>query len=322
MLNGIADVDIRREALSVNGIQRQSINDIIGFVEGREIARNANPILEISAVSGYKRNQRGKNSNDNGGTPSNDNGGGQSAANRAKTAPCPDCQQPFHLFSRGARGWNKRPHDRCQACWKRNRDRQQTNGNASAISASTSCDPFGQISSITMAMNTEQPDEYDVVDKVAKLLQPHHQHRRRTRRQAPNIGTMDHHIFNKGEWRRARLADHPRVKLSIAPNRAHAKPTCVDGIADSGAQSNVWSLADYLKAGYLKEDLSPVSLSLNAANKSPIKIDGAFFSEIRGINTDGSVITCKAMIYVSRNVSRFFLSYATMIDLGMLPKNF
>ena len=182
LLNGIADVDIRREALSVDGILRQSINDIIGFVEGREIARNANPVLGISAVSGYRKNQRSNNSNNNSGTSSSDNWSGPSAANRVKTAPCPDCQQPFHLFSRGARGWNKRPHDRCQPCWKRNRDRQQTNGNASAISASTNCDPFGQLSSITAARNSEQPDEHAAVDKDANLPQMRHHPHRRTRR--------------------------------------------------------------------------------------------------------------------------------------------
>ena len=33
LLDGIADTDIRREALSVEGIQRRPINDIIAFVE-------------------------------------------------------------------------------------------------------------------------------------------------------------------------------------------------------------------------------------------------------------------------------------------------
>ena len=52
------------------------------------------------------------------------------------------------------------------------------------------------------------------------------------------------------------------------------------------------------------------------------QIEGAFLAEIHGTTADGQIITCKAMIYVSRDVQGFYLSYTTMIDLGMLPKNF
>ena len=40
LLDGIADIDIRREALSVEGMQSKSVNDIIGFVESRESANH------------------------------------------------------------------------------------------------------------------------------------------------------------------------------------------------------------------------------------------------------------------------------------------
>ena len=52
LLQGIADIDIRREALSVKGIQEQPITEIIAFVETRETARNANPSQGLQAVSG------------------------------------------------------------------------------------------------------------------------------------------------------------------------------------------------------------------------------------------------------------------------------
>ena len=117
---------------------------------------------------------------------------------------------------------------------------------------------------------------------------------------------LTHHIFTKGSWRRANLVDHPRALLSLAPDNKPNHVSKVRGIADSGAQSDVWSLAEYLNAGYKLEDLSPVSLSLNAANKSPIKINGAFFTKISGIAKDGTNITCRTMVYISSSVNGLY----------------
>ncbi len=400
LLNGIADMDIRREALSVDNIHNRSINEVIAFVEGREIARNANPVVGISAVSRYRENLRAPDNN-NSNDQNNSNGSNNrsnrsnrsrspSAADRARTSPCPDCGNIFHLFSRTSRGWNRRPHERCKPCWQRNLEQQQNNsGQAGALTLEQ--DPIGQISIITESTesvvadttapssprprrrprarrrrkkkppegpthiatvnstddeastparrhrrprrrkrkldhNTVGPPQTTAVEsdpnEAAASGPRRRRRRRRHKKKPPSVVTLTHHIFTKGEWRRARLADHPRVELSIAPNRTPTKETCVNGIADSGAQSNVWDLNEYLEAGYRKEDLSPVNLSLNAANKSAIKIDGAFFSEISGTATDGSIIKSKAMIYVSSDVRGFFLSYSTMVDLGMISRDF
>ena len=443
LLDGIADNDIRREALSVTDIHTKTINDVIAFVESREIARDANPSSGVSALSHYRRNIRQPPRNDGPTPPRGGDGGSHrnwapSQEEQAQTAPCPDCGITFHLFKRRARGgvWNKKPHERCASCWKRNQTAHS--GETSAIHATNAAatgDPFGQISllsageqsptsepyteasSITTSESHIQPnvshpttdvapDLLDVphvqasgldTDESSGLLnepnartsepdtlrtvRPQRRRRRRCRRTAvinvvtdrecpsnpgelpvveptegldvkttattdsqqpptigcqvgrrrrrrghrrrgkPKIVSLSHQIFTKGEWRHARLTDHPRVRLSIVPERT-PKPSSVDGIADSGAQSNLWSFARYLAAGYNEKDLSPVSLSLNAANKSPIKIEGAFLAEIHGTTADGQIITCKAMIYVSRDVQGFYLSYTTMIDLGMLPKNF
>ena len=52
LLSGIADTDIRREALSTTDIQKKSVNDVIAFVESREMARNATPSSNVlSALS-------------------------------------------------------------------------------------------------------------------------------------------------------------------------------------------------------------------------------------------------------------------------------
>lgn len=69
-------------------------------------------------------------------------------------------------------------------------------------------------------------------------------------------------------------------------------------------------------------DLSSVSLSLNAANKSPIHIEGAFHASFTGQSLNGGKITCQSVVYVSRDVSSLYLSYNTMVDLGIVNRDF
>ena len=89
-------------------------------------------------------------------------------------------------------------------------------------------------------------------------------------------------------------------------------------LADSGAQSNLWSLRGFLNAGFSRDDLLPVTLPLKAANKSPIPIAGAFFSNISGFTSGGERVSCHALIYVSELAHGFYLSYDTLLDLGIL----
>ena len=65
-----------------------------------------------------------------------------------------------------------------------------------------------------------------------------------------------------------------------------------------------------------------MKLALNAANKSSIYIDDAFFGTVSGKTPNGTMMSTKSMIYVSRDVRGFYLSYDTMLNLDMLPKSF
>ena len=116
LLNGIADIDIRREALSSDNIHDKPINEIIAFIEACEIARNASPSIGVSCASEYRRSC---------GKPSQ-RSSSPSAPDKAKTAPCPDCGSAFHLFTQKSRGWNKKPHKRCVNCWKRRRNENKS----------------------------------------------------------------------------------------------------------------------------------------------------------------------------------------------------
>lgn len=70
------------------------------------------------------------------------------------------------------------------------------------------------------------------------------------------------------------------MQSDLPDEQVPSKIVQVEGIADSGAQSDVWSMKEFLRAGFSEDDLHPVTMSLNAANKSPIKINGAFFATV------------------------------------------
>ena len=55
LLNGISDSDIRREVLETADILTMAINDVIALVESKEMARNAMPTPDVSAVSAFRR---------------------------------------------------------------------------------------------------------------------------------------------------------------------------------------------------------------------------------------------------------------------------
>lgn len=73
-------------------------------------------------------------------------------------------------------------------------------------------------------------------------------------------GNLDHHIFTKGAWRRAHLRDHPKVAITISndtssPRNISKSNTSVSAdvsaVADSGAQSDPWSLKDYFAPAWI-----------------------------------------------------------------------
>ena len=221
---------------------RKPTNDVIAFIESREMARNANPSPALSAVSSYRRTSTTpvshaspRRTSDNTTRIMTPN-----ASDRAKTATCPDCGQLFHIFTEMRRGWNTKPHERCKECWRPKRGRPVAESSAIAGDA---MDMFGQGAGITV---TDQP------------------HPQRRQRRRLEVIALDHHIFTKGEWRRARLADHPRVRLNLSVDSPSHRSIEIDAIADSCAQSKLWSLDEFISAGFDRDDLSPVTSDLKA----------------------------------------------------------
>jgi hypothetical protein len=96
----------------------------------------------------------------------------------------------------------------------------------------------------------------------------------------------------------------------------------ISAIADTGAQSDLWSLEVFLACGFSRDDLRPVNLSLSAANRSPISIEGAFFARFSTAPSDSGVTSCGSIVYVSSSVRAMYLSYEWLLNLGLFPADF
>ena len=147
-----------------------------------------------------------------------------------------------------------------------------------------------------------------------------------------NAIASPHSIFTKGQWRKSKFKDHPRVELLLSvlssdykqfskrcPNVA---PTKISALADTGAQSCLWSLEEFESLGFTKNDLIPVSINLMAANKSPITVEGAACVRLEGVASDGSKQSCSTMVYISRQAQGFYLSLENMMELGIVSRDF
>ena len=300
LLAGIADVDIRREALGTTDVHRLGLNSIISLVESKEMARDALPTSSQHAVSTFKRASLYP-------VPPRAPVDGQGQ----QTLPCPGCGQQFSPFTQFRSGWNTVPHKVCKSCYLQGRAKNTAARRQPSSSAQTSAK--------ANAIDTTADDGIIIASATVPSAG-----RSRRRRGYGRIVTLDHHIFTAGEWRRAKLLDHPRVRVnvSIVGATSSSYTTVVKAVTDSGAQSNIWSLKSFDAAGFPRAALSQVSLNLRAANSSGIRIHGAFFAKIDGAAPDGSVISCQTMIYVSDQVGELFLSFDTMVDLLVVGKDF
>ena len=228
------------------------------------------------------------------------------AAQSQQTAQCPKCSNTYNLYSEGRFGWNTRPHRICLKCHKEQRS-PSTNQNSRNGSVSHNA-----------ARNQLSTIRFEALEMV--------QH-------PPSQVNLFHHIFTAGQWKTARFQDHPRVNLTVSTNEADylafgrkntsIKPFIVSAMVDSGAQSCLWSLKDFLSAGFAESDLLQVSVDLVAANRSPINVAGALILRLQGRAKDSDKeYTCASMVYVSKDANGFYLSCEAMVDLCIVPSNF
>lgn len=300
LLAGIADTDIRREVLGMPSILDQSVNDIISFVESREMARNAMPASNM-AVSSFKRERVFKTQP---GTTD------MTTPSETSSVPCVECKKLFYPFIHTSRGWNTKPYKFCQNCHKKRQAQRKsaTNNGFHATESNNTAESFIQISTIESRDTKHQTNFGDV-----------------------NLPTP-HQTFTKGQWRRARFLNHPRTDVTLSVDKSdyiafgrkcpNVKPQQISAISDSGAQTCLWSYNEFLLNGFTDDDLMPVTLDLMAANKSPIPIKGAVLIRLHGTSKNGHEYASACMVYISPAAKGFYLSLEVMFDLGIVSGTF
>ena len=269
LLAGILDIDIRREALALPNIPKLSVNGVISFVEGREMARNATPVTQtLSALSAYRKGTSNP----------------PSMNNTNKTAHCLDCKEKIQQFKQRANGsFNSKPYLRCIECFRANKRRPEEP--PSAVGALSS-DDTGTILQIS-ALESVDPSS----------------------------------IMTKNDYKKRHKNGHPRIQINIGMEHG-AKQGSVMAVADSGAMSNLWGLESFLNCGFDISDINSVKIDIHAANKTQLNILGFINTKISGTCNDGETIVCTAKVYISDSCNDFYLSYDTMLDLGILGRNF
>ena len=98
---------------------------------------------------------------------------------------------------------------------------------------------------------------------------------------------------------------HPIIKFQLKPEFTDRLVT-VSAIADTGAQTNLWSLDGFIKAGFYVKMLQKPSVKLSAANRQTIDVVGDFRADFIGYSPAGKKISCNSVVHVSGSVSGFF----------------
>jgi len=133
-------------------------------------------------------------------------------------------------------------------------------------------------------------------------------------------------------WKRHDSMKHPTLKLQVdvdprdyvklGRSTPKVQPSQISVVTDTGAQSCLWGLSDFLRCGFSMNNLIPVKHTLYAANKEKIEVSGAIFLRLQGTDSAGRICTEAVMTYVSPSTQRFFLSQEALIQLGVIAKDF
>ena len=101
------------------------------------------------------------------------------------------------------------------------------------------------------------------------------------------------------------------------PKEVH--PIVVNGLANTGAQMTVISLALATRLGVKINEMIPTSMVITAANGTTLEILGGI--PIKMIHHYGGKVRefCQ-LAYVARGANQFFICKSALCDLGLLPR--
>ena len=152
-----------------------------------------------------------------------------------------------------------------------------------------------------------------------------------------NAIVLDHHIYNElcDTWQKRQSDKQPIIKISVHADPSHIQKLGLTAsltgstpivshtaMADTGCQSCLSGVDLLSKLGLNNSHLVPVSLKMNAANITAIKIIGALPLCITGISPNGINHRTHQIVYFTDSTTRMFLSKQACETLGIISKNF
>ena len=306
LITGLVNDEIKREVLGWTELDTKRVDETVSFIEGKEMAwdtLNNQPIA--AAVSSYKANSKT--------VPSN---------HSKVMTTCKDCNKQMEQYS-----WSKRQNRMiectlCLKCWQKANPRKPRKSTPPEKPADeTSAILIGAIASSSVEVSITNSSAY-----IASISEDNAARKRR-----PIV--IDHHIFHSTEgWRKTESLQHPTLRLRLTTEKSDydhvgasfpkIAPSHVTIVTDTGAQSCLWGLQDFYRCGSRKPDLLPVRRVMIAANREEIQIEGAILVRLSGEDARGRSYTAPIMAYVSPSTHRFYLSQQSLVQLGVIPKNF
>ena len=355
LIAGIADNEVRKDLLGWTDLDSKSDKDIVKFVEEKEIAKNAysGSLGTAAGMSSYVKSRRDEHSR-------KEDDDGSAALLKKKLAmkgKCSKCKSEMMLYKSYRSGRiNMEPFDLCITCFKKNKTNESKNMQATNKSESSAIFSFiaslessdvysSSVSSCdTSEVNVSSTAEDDLDNELVHDVRKTYVcqdgsvsavqcdgERILRRVNGKPVVKLDHHIFTDS-WSRKSSLSHPslRLRMTTEPDDyaqlgyQHSKvaPKHIDVVADSGAQSCLWSRKEFYANGFSKKDLIPVRHAMKAANSAPITIDGAALLRLSGVSGDGDTVEARVMVYISPEANSFFLSREALVQLGVIPSTF
>lgn len=311
LIAGIADAEIRKDVLGWTELDTKDDKGVVSFVESKEMAHAAFTGTQITGAAGLSSYRKGLKYDE----PSD-----QSLKSKLLLkGKCSRCRKEITLFKRYHSGnINKTAFKMCRQC---HLGKPQSKSDTSSVSAETMSSAVESFFVGSIEDSTSCTLESDV--RQVRSIFPS---------SSVNAFNFDHHIFTPDGWQRAAALSHPTLRLrmttcqedydkfGIRYPRIH--PKHIDVIVDSGAQSCLWSRQSFLKSGFTVKDLIPVQHLMKAANTAPITIDGAILIRLSGTASDGDKVEAAVMAYISPDANNFYLSRESMIQLGIIDRDF
>ena len=319
LVHGLHDMEIRQEVLGLPKLNEMNIPELVGHIEGKEMARDAvsGSLAAAAAISTYARGQKSQNKDE----PQYD-----------KTGKCEDCNCVLKLYAKNRIGsYNKTPFKVCLVCFKKKKPKKKEEDSKKKDEDSKHRDEHA---AIVFELGALEKTANNTKRNVIKFGGSEFTITANGSPRCPSRKSieLDHHIFKDGAWFRRDFSHHPILRLALNAKEEdydtfgftypRVGTTFVDAVTDTGAQSCLWSRRDCLNAGFHKSDFIPVKHKMKAANGTPVTVDGAVIVRLSGLDSLGATRECNVIVYVSPDANGFYLSREALIQLGVISKNF